>query len=74
MTHSLQLRVDPRTATNQMLITAEISRLMNIDANRIKKFLITKKSIDARQRRIMVNLNVQVYLDSEPISPQKMPV
>lgn len=66
MNHSLQLRVDPRTAANQMLITAEISRLMNIDANRIKKFIITKKSIDARQRRIMVNLSVDAYIDHEP--------
>lgn len=66
MTENLELRVDPRTAHEQMLLTAAVSTELGIDANRIKHITITRRSIDARQRRVMVNLAVKVYVDEMP--------
>ena len=37
----LQLRLDPRTAYTPMLLSAEVSRILDIDANRIKAVHIT---------------------------------
>jgi hypothetical protein len=39
---------------------------MSVDVNRIKEVRIVKRSIDARQRRIMINLTVDVFLDEMP--------
>lgn len=66
MIQSIQMRVDPRTAANPLLLAAEASRMLDIDANRITKVMITKRSIDARQRKIMVNLSVNVFVDQQP--------
>ncbi len=62
----LELRVDPRTAHETLLLTAEVSGRLGIDANRIKHITVTKRSIDARQKRVMVNLTLKVYIDEKP--------
>lgn len=66
MTHDLQLRLDPRTAATDMLLTAEVSRIIDIDANRIKSIQTLKRSIDARQKKVMVMLTVRVWVDEQP--------
>ncbi len=63
---TLQLRVDPETAGTRLRLLADVSTRMGVDINRIKELRIVKRSIDARQRRVMVNLTVDVFLDSEP--------
>ncbi|MDE6395169.1 MAG: FAD-dependent monooxygenase, partial [Duncaniella sp.] len=66
MTETIELRVDPRTAAEDMLLRAAVSTQSGIDANRIRNLRITRRSIDARQRRVMVNLSVKVWIDEEP--------
>jgi len=66
MTENLDLRVDPRTAHELLLLTAVISTKLGIDANRIKHITTTRRSIDARQRRVMINLSVKAYIDEMP--------
>ncbi len=66
MIQELQMRVDPRTAANPMMLTAEASRLLDIDANRIKHLLINRRSVDARQRKIMINLSAKIFIDKQP--------
>ncbi|MCM1137120.1 MAG: FAD-binding protein [Duncaniella sp.] len=66
MIDTLELRIDPRTAHEEMLLKATISTNLGIDANRIKHITITRRSIDARQRNVMVNLSVKVYIDEVP--------
>lgn len=63
MTNELNLRLPPEVAGNPLRLQAEVSRQLNIDANRIKAVRITRRSIDARQRRVMVNLSVRVDID-----------
>lgn len=75
MIHDIQLRVDPRTAATEMLLKLQASTGLGIDANRIHDIVIRKRSIDARQRRVMVNLLIAVYVDEDaPASPLLNPV
>lgn len=68
MTEDIQLRVDPRTAAEPMLLRVAVSTETGIDANRLKHIAVTRRSIDARQKRVMVNLGVRVWIDEEPDS------
>lgn len=63
MLKQLQLRIKPEVAYQDLPLTIEVSTLLNIDVNRIKRIDITKRSLDARQRQVMVNLTVNVHID-----------
>ncbi len=75
MIHDVTLRLNPRTAATKMLLLAAISDSLHIDANRIKDMAVTRRSIDARQRNVAVNLNVRVWVDEDrqPEPPQPDP-
>lgn len=64
----VQLRVDPPTAASELKLMGLVSTQLKIDANRITSLKITRRSIDARQRKIMVLLTVRVTLDTPPIN------
>ena len=66
MTKEFQLRVDPRTAADNERVAAFVARQENFDRGRIKLLQILKRSIDARQRRVMVNLTVRCFIDELP--------
>lgn len=68
MIEELQLRVDPETAYTPLRLNAAVSDMMHIDINRIKSVKILKRSIDARQRNIKINLSVRVHIDELPES------
>lgn len=63
MIEELQLRVDPRTAATPLSLQTLISTRLSIDVNRIKAVRIVKRSIDGRQRAVVVNLSVKAYID-----------
>lgn len=64
MIQNIQLRVDPQTAADSLRLRIEISTKLGIDVNRIKRVDIVKRSIDARQRKVMINLSVNAHLDT----------
>lgn len=66
MTKEFQLRVDPRTAADNERVAAFVARQGNFDRGRIKLLQILKRSIDARQRRVMINLTVRCFIDELP--------
>ncbi|MDE5659870.1 MAG: FAD-dependent monooxygenase [Muribaculaceae bacterium] len=72
MRSQLQLRVSPETAFEPMRLTAEVSTRLDIDANRITGITTRKRSIDARQRRVMVNLDLIVTVDEPPLDPMEL--
>lgn len=72
MREKLQLRIDPRTAHEPMLLLGHVSTLLNVDANRITGIQPIKRSIDARQRKVMVNLEVCVTIDEPPMDPSEL--
>lgn len=65
MIQELQIRVNPRISAIKEELKLYISTLKDIDINRIKAIRIIKRSIDARQRNVMVNLTIRVYVDEE---------
>ena len=67
MIQELQLRVSPRTASSMGDIAQHLTRHHDIPAQSIQGIRILKRSIDARQRQVVVNLKVRVYID-EPMT------
>lgn len=72
--HTLQLRVAPELAYNPMRLSAEVSSQIAVDVNRLTEVRVTRRSIDARQRRVMVNLSVDVFVDEAPEDTLATPV
>ncbi|MBR6283045.1 MAG: FAD-binding protein [Muribaculaceae bacterium] len=63
MIEEIQLRVNPRVASNEPGIIQFIAKERHLSPARIKGVRVLKRSIDARQRHVMVNLKVRVYID-----------
>ena len=63
MIHTIDLRVNPQTAATDALLAKECANSLGIKPDRIKHTIILRRSIDARQRRVMVNLRVSVHVD-----------
>ena len=66
MVQEYQIRVLPEQAANEQSIRQYLVSDKGIDARHVNHVRIVKRSIDARQRTIYVNLTVRVYLDEEP--------
>ena len=60
MIKDITLRTDPRTAATPALLEAELRRLLADEPGELHDWRIRRRSIDARQRRVMVNLTVEV--------------
>ncbi len=80
MIEELELRLDPATAYTPLKLKAVVSTRLNIDANRIHDVVVKRRSIDARQRNVMVQLSVKVYIDCdapavdyEPVRYEQLP-
>ena len=56
----------PEQASNEQNIKSFISKDKGLDARTIKAIRVLKRSIDARQRTIFVNLKVRVYINELP--------
>lgn len=63
-----QLRLSPEIAYDIVKLKSQLSHVLKIDSNRIFDFKVIKRSIDARQRNVCVNLKVRVYVDEKPSS------
>jgi len=66
MTYEYQLRVLPQVAETEVLLKDHVAREKGIDARTINHIRVLKRSIDARQRTIFVNLKVRIYVNEEP--------
>lgn len=56
----------PQVAAQQSLLREYLSREKAIDARTIRHIRILKRSIDARQRQVFVNLTVRIYINETP--------
>ena len=66
MINEYQIRVVPEVATQEDRLKAYLADEQGFDARTIYGVRILKRSIDARQRQIYVNLKVRVYINEEP--------
>lgn len=60
------LRVLPHQAASEQDIIQYLAEEDGIDAHSVSHVRILKRSIDARQRTVMVNLKIRVYMGEEP--------
>lgn len=74
MTYEYQIRVLPQIATSMQTLKESIAQEKGIDTRTIHAIRILKKSIDARQRTVYVNLKVIVYVNEEPQEPVYTPI
>lgn len=68
MVSELQIRVVPRIAYDMANLRDYVCTELNVAADRLEDVVILKRSIDARQRIVMVNLKVVAYIDEKPES------
>ena len=66
MIHEYQLRILPEQAASEQSLKQYISREKGLDIRTINTIRILKRSIDARQRTIYVNLTIRVFVNETP--------
>lgn len=66
MTYEYQLRVLPQQGYNEEAIKQYLSREKGLDIRTINVVRVLKKSIDARQKTIYINLKVRAYVNEYP--------
>ena len=66
MTSEYQIRVLPQVAANEQQLKAWLADEYGFDVRTCNSVRILKRSIDARQRTIFVNLKVRVYINEMP--------
>lgn len=63
MIRELILRVTPEIAGEDYQLQKKVSKQLNVDEQTISHIEIKRRSIDARQRQIMINLKLDVYVN-----------
>ena len=66
MIEEYQLRVLPETAANEQALRRYVAREKGKDERTLTAIRVLKRSIDARQRTIFVNLKLRVYVNEQP--------
>jgi uncharacterized FAD-dependent dehydrogenase len=72
MPQELLTQVSPEVAVNEQLIKDHISKLIRVSPKEIQRISILKRSIDARQKAIKINLKVMVFFQGDPFVEQKI--
>lgn len=68
MRHELHLRLTPKQAHSIDSLTEIAAKELSLKQNRIMGIIIRKRSIDARQRKVMINVHLLVFVDENPTS------
>lgn len=66
MVNEYQIRVVPQVAAGEESIRQYVAREYGFDARTVTGIRVLKRSIDARQRTVYVNLTVRVYINEQP--------
>ena len=66
MTNEYQVRVQPQVAANEQALRSWLADEYGFDVRTITAVRILRRSIDARQRTIFVNLKVRCYINEQP--------
>ena len=65
MPQELLIQVSPEIAANDLLLKSHLSKEIKITVDDIQHISILKRSIDARQKAVKINLKVLIYLKGE---------
>ncbi len=69
MLHNISTRVTPDVAGSEERLRKHVAALLKIDARTITAIRTRRRSIDARQRTIYINLTLDVYVNEVPHTP-----
>ncbi len=72
MPQELLLQVAPEVAADPKLLQEHVGKLIRVSTVELQNLVILKRSIDARQKAIKVNLKVLIYFQGERYIPQKI--
>ncbi len=70
--HSLDLVCSPAEAAHKSLLKKRIAQKAGVSEADVNGFYVLKRSIDARSRKIKVNLSLNVFI-GEPFRPREIP-
>ena len=63
MINTISIQVSPEISENQDLLKKEVSIQESIELDKINHIQIIKRSIDARQKKIKINLKIDIYIN-----------
>lgn len=69
----MNLQTDPQTAATAELLRRAVAREAGVEPSDVESVVIRRRSIDARQRRIMVNLTLDVKIAGRPYEAMPAP-
>ena len=73
MIQEFQLRVLPQVAANEQAIIAYVADEKGINPRQVNAVRVLKRSIDARQRTIFINLKLRKYITELPATDEYQP-
>lgn len=71
MKKDFNLSLSPKQASDEQYYRPIIASKLGVDAAEITAIVVRRRSIDARQRQIKINLGVMVYVGEEPQQESK---
>ena len=72
MPQELLLQVSPEIAVSEQLLKEYVAKLIRVSFNEVKHISILKRSIDARQKAIKMNLKVMIYFQGDEFIEEKI--
>lgn len=69
----LNLRVSPKTAATPELLRREVARELGVPFGEVEEVVVRRRSIDARQRNVVVNLGVEARVAGRPSDTAPVP-
>ena len=72
MPQELLIQVAPEVAANAYLLKEHVAKMIRTSAAEIQHLSIIKRSIDARQKAIKINLKLTVYFKGETLSERSI--
>ena len=76
MPREITTQVSPEVAANEILLQKHVAKLLNTSTNDLQKVVVLKRSIDARQKSVKINIKANTYFTDELFTetPIELPV
>lgn len=75
MINEISLRIDPKTCASPSLLKESVAKRIGVSSEEINSIRIVRRSVDARQRKVMVNMTIRFATGQDKdISPEYTPV
>ncbi len=72
MPKELLIQVSPEVAANDFLLKDHVAKMIRVSVNEMQHISILKRSIDARQKAIKINLKLMIFFQGESFTEQKI--